>query len=65
MKEKLQTHEGSIDVLSKGGDGLQDAIPASGGAAVKGSPVVTKLKQLMEQVDTIKAERYLRVENLI
>ena len=35
---------------------LQSAIPASGGQAVKGSPTVTKLRALMEDIDTVKAE---------
>ncbi len=56
VKGKLDTHQRFIEILSKGGDSLQSAVPASGGQAVKGSPTVTKLKALMEDVETAKAE---------
>lgn len=54
----METHRKGIEILSKGGNNLESAIPSSGGQAVRGSPAVTKLKSLMEDVDTIKAERY-------
>ena len=57
VKDKLDTHRAGIDILGGGGDALASAIPASGAQAVKGSPAVTKLKALMEDVETIKAER--------
>ncbi len=57
VKEKLQTHLNGIEMLSKGGESLSAAIPSSGTSAVKGSPTVTKLKSLVEDVETLKAER--------
>ena len=57
MKDKLDTHRAGIDILGKGGDALASSIPASGAQAVQGSPAVAKLKELMEDVETIKAER--------
>jgi hypothetical protein len=44
-----------METLSKGASEMQQNLPASGG--VKGSPTVSKLKALMEDVETIKAER--------
>ncbi len=56
VNDKLVIHRKFIEILSKGGDNLQSSIPASGGQAVKGSPTVTKLKSLIEDVETAKAE---------
>lgn len=44
-----------METLSKGAGEMQQNLPASGG--VKGSPSVTRLKGLMEDVETLKAER--------
>ena len=57
MKDKLDTHRAGIDILGKGGDALASSIPASGSQAEQGSPAVAKLTELMEDVETIKAER--------
>ena len=58
VKGKLETHQKGIEILGTGPDKLATAIPSSGGGtSVQGSPTVTKLKALMEQVETIKAER--------
>ena len=55
MTEKFQRHRASIDMLSKGPGEMQKNLPSSGG--IKGSATITKLKNLMEEVETIKAER--------
>jgi len=55
VTEKFQRHRASIDMLSKGPGEMQKNLPSSGG--IKGSATITKLKNLMEEVETIKAER--------
>jgi hypothetical protein len=55
VKDKFERHRASIEMLSKGLAEMQKSLPSSGG--VKGSPTVSKLKALMEDVETVKAER--------
>jgi len=55
VREKFERHRSSMETLSKGAAEMQQNLPASGG--VRGSPTVTKLKALMEDVETLKAER--------
>ena len=60
VREKLDKHRECFDILSRGPAGLQSAIPSAGGVqpGLQSSPVVAKLRELMEAVDTIKAERW-------
>merc|ERR1719245_367638 len=59
VREKLDKHRECFDILSRGPTGLQSAIPSAGGIqhGLQDNPVVGKLRELMEAVDTIKAER--------
>ena len=55
----MDSHKEGISTLSRGAAGVKAAVPSGGGGggAVQGSPTVAKLRQLMEAVETIKAER--------
>lgn len=57
VRDKFDKHRASIEMLSKGPAEMQKNLPSSGG--IKGSATVTKLKNLMEEVETIKAERWV------
>lgn len=57
VRDKFDSHIKCIDLLSKSQDELQNAVPASAGGNVANTNAVQKLRQLMEAVDTIKAER--------
>jgi hypothetical protein len=45
----------NVFIYSNGPSEMQKNLPSSGG--VKGSPTITKLKALMEDVETLKVER--------
>ncbi|CAH3130479.1 unnamed protein product [Pocillopora meandrina] len=59
VKEKYNNHRRNMDLLSKGEAQLAAAIPKVGASSSSSasSPAVQELRKLMEQVDTIKAER--------
>ena len=60
MKDKFETHKVNMEALSGGGAGLPACMPAGaggGGSSAAGLPVARTLRQQMEQVDTVKAER--------
>lgn len=58
VQEKFQKHKQAIDLLSKSPGEIEKALPSGGGAhASESSGVVQKLRKLMEEVETIKAER--------
>lgn len=59
VREKYNKHRRHMDLLSKGEAELSAAIPKVGAASSSSasSPAVQELRKLMEQVDTIKAER--------
>ncbi|KAJ7384190.1 Rhophilin, Rho GTPase binding protein [Desmophyllum pertusum] len=59
VREKYNKHRRNMDLLSKGEAELTAAIPKVGAASSSSSssPAVQELRKLMEQVDTIKAER--------
>ena len=57
VRDKFESHKACIEMLAKGSNVLEGQLPASQGNSVKNSPVVEKLKQLCEDVETIKAER--------
>lgn len=56
VRQKFEENAHGIELLSKSPSELHQAIPASSGS-VSNSPSVTKLRSLMEAVETIKAER--------
>lgn len=60
VREKCQKNEHAFDLLSKSEHDLSNALPSSGGnalGAMKDSGVVRQLRSLMEELDTVKAER--------
>ncbi|XP_073236659.1 programmed cell death 6-interacting protein-like [Porites lutea] len=59
VREKYNKHRRHMDLLSKGEAQLTAAIPKIGAASSSSSssPAVQELRKLMEQIDTIKAER--------
>nr|XP_039266807.1 programmed cell death 6-interacting protein-like isoform X2 [Styela clava] len=65
VREKFNTQREGIEMLCMPADQLKTAIPsASKIAALKNNPVVTELRQLCEQAETLKAEREV-IENEI
>ncbi|XP_061390157.1 programmed cell death 6-interacting protein [Musca vetustissima] len=57
VRERFEKNQKGIELLSLPIDQLQQAMPASGGSVDPNCASVQKLKQLMEAVETIKAER--------
>lgn len=57
VREKFDVNSRGVELLSKSPQELQIAIPASAGGSNSNSPSAKKLAELMEQVETIKAER--------
>lgn len=55
VREKYGAHVGWMRSLEGGESGMMSVLPAGAGGG--GGPATTQLKQLMEQVDTIRAER--------
>jgi len=59
ITSKFQQHRRGIDLLSAGPAAMEKAVPASGGSGgnAQACTAFKKLKQLMEDVETLKAER--------
>ncbi|XP_012936236.1 programmed cell death 6-interacting protein [Aplysia californica] len=58
VKQKYDTHKNAIALLSKPKGDIESALPAASAAAsMQNSDVVKTLRDLIEQVSTIKAER--------
>lgn len=57
VREKFESNMQGIVLLSKPPQELHASIPSATGGGVQNCPSAQKLKQLMEQVETIKAER--------
>ncbi|CAG5125760.1 unnamed protein product, partial [Candidula unifasciata] len=58
VKEKFNAHKSAISLLSKPKGELEAALPAASAvASLQKSSVVVRLRELLEQVNTIKAER--------
>lgn len=59
VQNKFETNKSAMETLSQGKEEVERAVQAVGGASgsVGNSAAVQKLRQLMEQVETIKAER--------
>ena len=56
VREKFDSHKDGFEMLAKGSNNMENSLPS--GSGVKSSPVVSKLKQLCEDIETLKAERY-------
>lgn len=56
VRQKFDNNANYMELLSKSPSEIQSAIPA-GGDNVRNSPAVQRLRQLMEAVETMKAER--------
>ncbi|GAB0092426.1 programmed cell death 6-interacting protein [Sergentomyia squamirostris] len=57
VREKFDANTNGIEILSKSPEELERSVPSSGSAGVANSPSVQKLRSLMDNVETIKAER--------
>lgn len=57
VREKFEFHQEWIELLSQGSNLMESKIPSASGSQVQNSPNVAKLKQLCEDVETLKAER--------
>ncbi|CAL1536222.1 unnamed protein product [Lymnaea stagnalis] len=58
VKQKYETHKNAIFLLSKPKSELESALPAASAAAsLQNSAVVKRLRELIEQINTLKAER--------
>lgn len=59
VREKFESHRRGMELLTKGSDEILAVLPSagSGGSNVKNSSAVFQLRKLMEDVETIKAER--------
>ncbi|RZC42803.1 BRO1, ALIX LYPXL bnd, FUN14, DUF3824 and/or DUF1204 domain containing protein [Asbolus verrucosus] len=57
VREKFESHRAGINLLSKSPSELEAAVPQGSSGNVTNSSAVTTLRQLMEEVETIKAER--------
>ncbi|XP_072394726.1 programmed cell death 6-interacting protein [Diabrotica undecimpunctata] len=57
VREKFDTHKQGMELLSNGPGAIHSALPSGTGGSVGNSSAVETLRGLMEEVDTIKAER--------
>ena len=57
VREKFDTHKPYIDMLSAGPSSMESAVPSGGGSRTSGLPIAQKLREELEDVETIKAER--------
>lgn len=59
VREKFDKHRSGMELLSKSPEELQEAVPnsADGSGNISDSSAAQKLRNLMEEVETVKAER--------
>ncbi|CAG9863793.1 unnamed protein product [Phyllotreta striolata] len=57
VREKFEAHRQGMELLSKGAEAIGTALPSGGSENVENNSAVQTLRQLMEEVETIKAER--------
>ena len=57
VRDKFDNHREFIELLAQGSNNMESKMPASAGSKIGNSPSVAKLKQLCEDVETLKAER--------
>ncbi|XP_076437173.1 programmed cell death 6-interacting protein-like isoform X2 [Babylonia areolata] len=63
VRDKYDANKQAMMLLSKSPAEIEQALPAAGNAgALQGNPIVQELRQMCEQVETIKAEREV-IEN--
>ena len=57
VREKFDSHRPYIDMLSGGPNDMESALPSGGSSSTVGLPIAQKLREQLEDVETIKAER--------
>lgn len=57
IREKYDKHKEGMDMLSAGPENLASSLPSAGSSSNGSNPAIQRLKQLMEDVETLKAER--------
>merc|ERR1712018_882588 len=57
VREKFDKHRPYIDMLSGGPSSIESSVPSGGGSSKSGLPIAQKLREQLEDVETIKAER--------
>ena len=57
VREKFDSHRPYIDMLSGGPNNMESALPSGGSSNTVGLPIAQKLREQLEDVETIKAER--------
>lgn len=57
IREKYDKHKEGMDLLSAGPENLAASLPSAGASDNGSNPAIQRLKQLMEDVETLKAER--------
>ncbi|XP_045605029.2 programmed cell death 6-interacting protein isoform X1 [Procambarus clarkii] len=57
IREKYDAHKEGMELLSSGPENLAASLPTAGASTNGSNPAIQKLKQLMEDVETLKAER--------
>lgn len=57
IQSKFNTHKAMMELLSKSPAELESSLPSGNGGNIGNSSTVVTLRQLMEEVETIKAER--------
>lgn len=57
IREKYDKHKEGMDMLSAGPENLAASLPSAGASNNGSNPAIQRLRQLMEDVETLKAER--------
>ncbi|XP_050298360.1 programmed cell death 6-interacting protein [Anthonomus grandis grandis] len=57
VQSKFTTHKPMIELLSKPASELESSLPSGNGSSLQNSSSVSTLRSLMQEVETIKAER--------
>nr|XP_023015780.1 programmed cell death 6-interacting protein [Leptinotarsa decemlineata] len=57
VRDKFDSHKRGMELLSNGPGAIESALPSGNSGSVGNSSAVQTLRQLMEEVETIKAER--------
>ena len=57
VREKFDIHKSHMDMLTGGPSNLETAVPSGSGSKNSGLAIAQKLRDQLEDVETIKAER--------